>query len=309
MDTLLQNIRNAFMGLSVGSVLTVSEPDSPEEIIVAKNASEGVMVGIQIDDNVPKINENFASCHLFDSYFSYGNENKRYLFLGCRILKLRHEFASLCCEFLEPGPNYIYRKELLKDPLSWWKKWKDLIGNSITEKNVYCVIAEMMTLDLLFRNNKDVSWLAAIAGVRDIEANNETIEVKSTIQRSGYEATISSSFQLDSQKPLSLYFFRMEKNDRDGYSIEDLYNILLSHGYNSEKLIKELANQGIDLSNHISKIKYKCLELIKYKVDEDFPKIVDSSFVGGQKPKGINTITYSIDLNVVPGQKLETFTP
>lgn len=298
---LLQEIRNDFAGIKEGGIISITSLGEDDDVIISKSKEEGYIIGIGIEENVPNIDESFTTCHLFTSYIVLKRFRKRYLLLSCNSEWFKREFASLCCDFVEPGPNYSYRKDLLKNPLIWWKKWINLLGNTISEKNVYCIISEMIALDYLFQRDKSVIWLATSAGVRDIESDTGTYEVKSTIRRTGYDVTINSVYQLDNKKDFWLLFFRMEESKDSGISINDMYNLLLSHGYDKEKLDKELKKQGINRDNHICNIKYKVIERVKYLVDNAFPKIVDSSFVDGHRPKGIDKITYTVDLSVVNG--------
>ncbi len=300
--TLLQEIRNDFTGLSEGMTIELTCLEDKYKAIVTKTKKEGLMVGFPVDPDFEDISEPFTSCKYFTEMFTYKDETKKYLFLSCKIPNYQHEFASLCCEFLEPGPRGQYREEILKNPAAWWKKWTEILGNSITERNVYCVIAEMMVLDSLFQKDKTVTWLAAKAGVRDIESDTETAEVKSTIKRTGYEVTISSPYQLDSSKPFWLYFCRMEEAKTDGYSIKDMYNLLLKHGYNEIQLNNELQSQRLNLASHECNIKYKALEKLRFLVDENFPQITDSSFIGGHRPQGVDKIKYSVHLDSIKGE-------
>ena len=41
--------------------------------------------------------------------------------------------------------------------------------------------------------------------------------------------------------------------------------------------------------------------MILYDVDDDFPAIRESSFVGGILPKGVETITYTVTLDGIDG--------
>lgn len=300
--TLLQEIRNDFIGLSEGKTIELTCLEDKFKAIVTKTKKEGLMVGFPVESDFEDISEPFTSCKYFTDMFTYKNVTKKYLFLSCKIPNYQHEFSSLCCEFLEPGPDGKYRKQIIENPSNWWKKWAEILGNSITERNVYCVIAEMMVLDSLFQKDKTVTWLAAKAGVRDIESDTETAEVKSTIKRTGYEVTISSPYQLDCSKPFWLYFCRMEEVKTDGFSIKDMYNLLIDHGYDEVKLNDELQSQRLNLVSHECNVKYKILEKLKFLVDDDFPQITDSSFVGGHRPLGVDKITYTIHLDPKKGE-------
>ncbi len=75
---------------------------------------------------------------------------------------------------------------------------------------------------------------------------------------------------------------------------------LITHGYNRNDLEAELASMGYELGAIERNQKYRVLEKRKYLIDASFPKITDSSFVGGQIPMGILQITYTIDLESIP---------
>ena len=42
---------------------------------------------------------------------------------------------------------------------------------------------------------------------------------------------------------------------------------------------------------------YRLLEVMKYEIDENFPKIVPESFIDGQLPKHISGLIYKLDLD------------
>ena len=71
----------------------------------------------------------------------------------------------------------------MAEPLDWWKKWRELMGNAISSKEAYSVIAEMMVLDDLYVNDNTIEWTAVNAGSHDIEGYESSYEVKSTVKR------------------------------------------------------------------------------------------------------------------------------
>ena len=69
----------------------------------------------------------------------------KFLFLSSsdeRVYKA-NEFIAVCLNFLDPGENGKLRKEILDNPLSWWKRWKEIMGNSISSKLPYTVLGEL----------------------------------------------------------------------------------------------------------------------------------------------------------------------
>lgn len=119
---------------------------------------------------------------------------------------LRYEFATVCAQFVEPGIDGIDRKNLMSEPLEWWKKWRELMGNTISNKEAYSVIAEMMVLDDLYTQDNTVEWTAVNSGSHDIEGNESSYEVKSTVKRYGATITISGQHQLQKFKKITAIF-------------------------------------------------------------------------------------------------------
>lgn len=220
------------------------------------------------------------------------------LTLTCSDDAYRMEFAVLCAQFLDPGQSGENRKELLADPLRWWTNWKNLLGNSVTEKKAYSVIAEMMTLYQLYKKNPEVRWAAVDhGGSQDVETSDTDYEVKSTLDKSDTTITVSSQWQLkrNSERRLMLYFFRMEKS-QNGESVNDMAEKLKQAGYDAPLLESELMKIGFEQGTSARNEKYKILEERKYPVDEDFPRITAESFVDGKIPERVIKFSYTIDL-------------
>lgn len=192
------------------------------------------------------------------------------------------------CTILSPGINGSDRKDLLDNPIGWWEKWKELLGNSIYEKKPYSIIAEMLVLNELYKTDKSAKWTGVLGATHDIETDGSSYEVKSTIKRYGATVTISSQYQLDSTKKLQLYFCRLEKS-KSGISINDLVNSLVLNGYDSEKLEKQLHKLGYEYGTNVREEKYKILEKRKYNVDDKFPKITNLSFKNDKFPESVDS--------------------
>ena len=257
--------------------------------------NEGYGVAIEFDD-IRDISEKFANSRLFSRTLAIGGIEKKYLILSCMLDSLRYEFATVCAQFVEPGIDGIDRKNLMSEPLEWWKKWRELMGNTISNKEAYSVIAEMMVLDDLYTQDNTVEWTAVNSGSHDIEGNESSYEVKSTVKRYGATITISGQHQLQSLKRLQLYFCRLEES-RTGISINDMKDRLVADGYDKDKIEQQLYQLGYERGASIREEKYKVLEKRKYEVDDTFPKITKASFKDDHIPESITQITYTIDLD------------
>lgn len=294
--TILEEIRDAFASMQSYGAMPVKGLDD-EYMAYIVRIPDGYGVAIPVDNKM-EIAENFNSCKFRTGLLSIGGVPSNYLMLISAFEEYRYEFASLCTELLNPGENGKDRKALLDNPLNWWKRCKELVGNGIKERAVYSVIAEMYVLEHKLKSDPSAEWTATRMGSRDIECNGESGEVKSTCKRYGAEINISGQHQLEHKKPLYLYFIRMEES-LEGISVNDMKKRLVNAGYDSGKLEIELQHQGFERGASIRDRKYRILEKRKYVVDESFPYITKESFKNNQLPSGITHIVYTVDLDAV----------
>lgn len=251
-------------------------------------------VAIPIDNKV-HISEEFANVKLVTDTLNFNNKENNMLVLITNIEELRYEFATICAEFVEVGKDGESRKNLLKDPIEWWKRWKKLIGNSIKDIQVHSVLGELMAYEELY-DKVDVKWTGPDGSSHDIEGKNVVYEVKSTIMRYDYFININSQFQLKDNVDTYLIFCRFEKSNI-GDSINDVVERLEKLGVNRQKIDEKLKKLGFGIGSSSRKEKYKLLEMKKFIIDDEFPLIKSDSFVGGVYPERVVKFTYKIDLS------------
>jgi len=290
---LLEEIREYFASVNWGARELKSLPkDFPGYVI---KTSEGYGVAIPYS-NGKIVSEKFVNCKLHNNMIVIDGKEDMFLILSCNLNSLRYEFAAVCAQFAEPGENGSNRINLINNPTEWWQQWKTLLGNIAFEKKPYNVIAEMLVLEHLMKEGKNVVWTAVNSGSHDIETDEECYEVKSTIKRYSATVTIAGQHQLQCTKRLYLFFCRMEKSV-EGFSINDVKTNLVNAGYNEDTLEEQLNQLGYELGMSVRDEKYKILEKRKYEVDQKFPQITPASFKGGKIPDNIIQITYTVDLD------------
>ena len=79
-------------------------------------------------------------------------------------------------------------------------------------------------------------------------------------------------------------------------SINDMKDVFVKAGYSESLLESQLEAKGFIKGNSIRDKKYIQLERRKYVIDDNFPRIVESSFKNDVYPKNIIKILYTIDL-------------
>ena len=214
-------------------------------------------------------------------------------------------FSALCEELVYPGEDGKNRKAVTESPALWWREWKDLLGNKSIDSRVYDTLGELHVLKYLIAKGTDASWGGPDASTYDIETVEEYVEVKSTTSRSTKEITVSSQFQMDTHdKKLCLVLCVFEESQYNGCSVDQIVNDLIRLGISCEYLNDRLAKVGLEVGMSARKRKFILHSMLKYIVDDSFPRITPESFVGGVIPKNIIKITYTVNLNGMESETL-----
>lgn len=301
MERILEDIRDLFASTNRGARLIKTLPKEYPAWVIKMDDGYGVCVAYEKDDI---ISEKFANAYIRVRKIIISGKEYNMLTLTCVHEFFRNEFATLCAQFVNPGKDGVYRNELINKPVNWWNRWKCLMGNSISNIQVYNIIAEMLVLEKLKYDGLDVIWRGIMGNSHDIESSNASFEVKSTLEKYKAQITVSSQYQLASENNLYLYFLRMEKSNM-GYSINDMVNRLSKLGFEQEFLENQLMLFGLEKGRSIRDEKYKIIEARKYEVNDNFPKITNESFKNNKFPKSIVKINYTIDLDGINYQNWE----
>ena len=262
-------------------------------------------VGVAIPYNGSEVKEDFANAEIHTGTLVINGTPNECLFLTSGIESTRNEFAVFCEDFVDPGVDGIKRKEIISHPIDWWKNWKQLIGNAITEKRPYAVLGELLMYEYLLKNGIKVEWGGPKATSHDLVGKEEEYEVKSTTSRYDKIIHVAGQFQMQKEKRLYLYFCRFEQNV-NGVSINDVVERMITQiGESREELNGKLALQGYGVGTSARNEKYQVHEVMQYEVNDEFPKITPESFVGGNIPKGIAHVEYNVDLSLLDGTAIE----
>ena len=302
---LTEELRNNWAGTPSGMLMNVvSITNAGYETWTIKNHSEyGVAVPIQSEE---EISEYFSGAHLYtDKKILNDEEERNILFLTCDKEDIIEPFSALCAELVTPGENGELRREFVKNPLAWWSQWKELLGNKNVDFRAYDVLGELWVLKYLAEHGEQAEWNGPNGATYDIDCNGYFTEVKSTIARNKKQITLSNLFQLDPPGGQKLYLFLCQfESAKEGISINSLVKDLEQLGYSSAGLNEKLSKLGLEKGKTARKRNYIVHAVTKYCVDDSFPAIRPSSFTGGALPDGVMSITYTVTLDGITGEKL-----
>lgn len=291
----IDDIRNAFILIKStdGYYELKTLPKEFPGYVVSNNGWKGV--GIKVSEKIKDFVYNFENIKIIVNYFRNKSESFYMLELLTNQSFDYSNFSLICANFVNPGESGEERKILMENPQQWVDKWSGLIGDKKSNLSIYPAIGELVMLKHLY--SKDKSTRMTSFGSIDIETNTANYEVKTTINRYNTSITVHSKYQLNKvdDKPLYLYFVRLEKS-LTGVSLNSLLNSLKQLGYDISSIKSKYENINSELRNEHFRID----EVKEYEIDDDFPKIVDSSFVGGKVPENIVGLEYTINLIGLP---------
>ena len=243
------------------------------------------------------IAERFSNARLKTDSIEIDGQIQRVLTLTSNIEDLRNEFAVVCAQFVDPGTFGEHRKQLDEDPYVWWKRWANLLGNSVKLKQPTDVLGELITLKYLVKNGQKPVWIGHRGQSHDIEFSGGTVEVKSTVSRYGFMVKINSQFQMKVETgDLHLSFVRFEPT-LNGVSINSVIADLIDLGYPHDELEFALESLGYEYGMGIRNDNFSVLDAKIYPINETFPRITRESFVDSRIPEGIVKIEYTVELD------------
>ena len=294
---LLQEIREKLAAISSNHSWRIKElPDTAPGYVFR----DSIWYGVAMPYYGKTVNESFTNARIQTRALVLQNQTLPVLAIECSEKNLRYQFATLCESFLNPGENNARRNAILCDPYCWWNEWRELLGNAIHDKTPYQVLGELLTFEYLNNQGLAPTWAGPTGKTQDIQTDNCNYEVKSSTERYTTSVTISSKFQLMTDgKPLKLIFARFEE-EHGGDSLDKAIKRLVLNGYDEDELLEQVRKQGFEKGNITFTKGYRLLELRQYEIDERFPILSDTCFVGGHLPEAITHFTYTIDLAGIP---------
>jgi hypothetical protein len=294
---LLEEIRRGLAHLDdSGRMLPIMAlPATAPAWVFREEDAFGVAVELA-DDRL--VSEAFAGARLATTERVIDGAPRRLLRLESSIMALRNEFAVVCAQMVEAGRSDATRTTLLADPAAWWERWRHLLGNAVTSRTSYDVLAELLTFERLLAQGNHVDWRGPPGGAVDLVTAAGGYEVKSTVSRYDSRIHVSGQFQLAlaDTRPLFLVHYRFEPAP-SGESINGVCQRLVDAGIRAEVLDDLLSRCGLEAGCSARNETFTVLEARLYVVDAGFPRIVPSSFAGGTLPPGVVHVEYQVDLS------------
>lgn len=153
------------------------------------------------------------------------------------------------------------------------------------------------------------AWVGPFGGRHDFRRAGVAVEIKTTRSHTSRRVTIHGEDQLDAPEggSLHLHLVRLEEVADAGRSVASLVDELLTAGVAAERLFKALSAGGIPLTDlpATADVRFEVRERLTFPVDDETPRIVPASFIGGARPVGVVDMSYTIDLDHILDRALD----
>lgn len=217
--------------------------------------------------------------------------------------ELEDKFTVMCFDIAESSKESLSSIEALKKVAKSLSRWADLFKTSnparLKMNQAIGLWGEIKILkDLIEENIEGVDvvvrgWRGPNGDQKDIGYNRRRIEIKTQLSTRKTQLAISSLDQLDDNVEMLMIVLNRVSPADDGYSILDLVKI-------TQNLIRESKEATLDFKRKIilagyddtddqCKAKYALNEMLIYKVNDTFPRLIPRNV-----PVGITSAQYAI---------------
>lgn len=197
------------------------------------------------------------------------------------------------------------RGEAVAGVLKEWRWFWDIDPDALSTQEAVGLFGELWFLHLWNRTSRGAveAWGASFGARHDFQWVDRSVEVKVASGAGPVVHTIGDLLQLEDPDSGDLYLFSMSirRDSLASNSVDSLVNAVLSTLKSDTPVradvLEKLARRGYTpAGTKASGVTYRVVEQSLYRVEDDFPRLVRSSFPAGL-PGGIVNVSYQLDMN------------
>lgn len=295
----MTDLVNEILKLSLMKANQVLPIYQDEDVVYLSRSVSGYAIAIPFDDE-RCFDESFVGITLSTSMLNYDNKSFKVLYLNMIDTGDLKKFSYIGAEFIDIDN----RTSLINNPYLWVDTWKEMFGDSKKKYMITDVLAELVSLKLLYAKDKTAKWVGPSDGTHDIVLENKVVEVKSTTNKTNSYVSINSRFQIDDTINEELFFVRLEPKPYAN-SIDSLVSEIADLGYDLDELENSLKDMGYRKGNRTRKMTYSVLGVTSYKVnDNNFPIIKLEDLNEMSNSKNIIGFKLTLDLASIQGETI-----
>lgn len=229
---------------------------------------------------------------------------ERFLDVTCLFQSVADVFEHFVAAVVDRVQVIHSSTSALEEVLEKWRLFLIPAEGPLGREKVAAILGELLVLRDIVRADpigRLDSWVGPHGGRHDFRRGAVALEVKTTRAHTSREVTVHGEDQLDNPIGgfLYLHFVRLEEVPSAGETLPSVIDDLLSSGAAADRLFEALAASGIPVSelDATGEFSFEVRERLTVPVDDQSPRIVPGSFVGGARPTGVLNLSYVISLD------------
>ncbi len=280
------------------------ELESPLLCALGPDGNRHLLVPLQPSDKLePDVRA--AAVHLVRTPLQSGSQRIEYADLVLLRPDLIEIFNGLCADVM--GSLAASPSDAPATVSGILDGWHELLrsGSQLSVEQLAGLFGELTVLNTLLDLRPDClfSWKGPRREPQDFIIGTRAVEVKATSAPDGQAVRIHGIDQLVTPVGggLMLWWMRLDTSSMSGVSVPDRVETTAQRLPRPHELWQLLARAGYYLADRerYDNIRFSIAEQQRYLVDDDFPRIVPSSFAGGF-PMGVSDVRYTVDLQSGP---------
>jgi hypothetical protein len=249
-----------------------------------------------------------SGVHLLSAEWGEESTRRRFVDLVCLKPHLNGLFDLIIFEVLSVYEQSQGQPDrVCLDILNQWRELLSRESAPLPERTaVLGLFGELVILRRLAQLNPFAlsMWTGPDGGRFDFYAGGQALEVKTTLRRQVRTLTIHGHDQLDAPHGgrLHIALLLIEETPAGGENLQSLIDSISKAGVSRLEIYRKLARLGFtpEIISQLDDQHFKLIEQCVYRVDDAFPRITLSSFIGASLPRGVISINYTIDLSTPP---------
>jgi hypothetical protein len=220
--------------------------------------------------------------------------------LVCHRPELESIFAAFCADVIaritaDPKGEPIV---IASNALSRWRSLFSSAGRRLGPQQLRGLFAELVVLRrLISRPGGNVeTWTGPLKQPHDFSAGGWAVEVKASgVGETRVRIHGIKQLQPPDSGALALAHLQVDEDDA-GQTVPELVAAIRGVcGPTPLMLRLELAGYQTADEKHYENLRLRVVQETWYAVDDSFPRVISTSFAGGQAPEGVDDLHYDVD--------------
>jgi hypothetical protein len=237
---------------------------------------------------------------------------RRFLDLMCRVGELEVVFAEVVDQVIERIAAGASCTDAVRSTIDEFRALLTSRASSDAPREKLAgLVGELILLKDLLDRSADgwKAWRGPEGARHDFVNGSVAFEVKVTMKKGKGSITINGLEQLSEPSDGSLYLqhYELEAAANGPLSIGSLGSAILARASDPARVAALIAAVGCPSVEDESwnSTAFRLEGDRTYRVDDNFPRIIGTSFVDGKAPVGVSTLTYCIDLALASSHLLD----